>query len=371
MLSSWHSVAVQRFQLAGVKTQVVLGVGASELVERELSTLGAERALVLSTNGRRSLAESIAVQIGNRAAAVLAIAREHVPVQIAVLGRQEASLHRADALIPVGGGSTIGLAKAIALEHGLPIVAIPTTYSGSEMTPIWGLTEGGVKQTGRDDRVAAAAVLYDPILSRDLPASVAVPSAFNGLAHAVEALYAPGVDEDVLSWAEEAVKELASVIPALSSCSNDLAVRERALHGACLAGACAGRAPMGLHHKLCHVLGGAFGLPHAETHAALLPFVARFNLEAAPAARERLSRALGHADPAAALFDLARSSGVKVGLEGLGLSHDALDRVVQLAVAAPYPNPREITSGALRVLLEEAFAPGTGPRGDGLGHGTV
>lgn len=355
----WHSLAVQRFQLAGSKTtEIVLGAGASDLAERELSWLGADRALVLSTGGRRALAEDIAVQIGRRAVAVLSIAREHVPVEIAELGRKEASLHRADALVPVGGGSTVGLAKAIALEQALPILAIPTTYSGSEMTPFWGITGGGVKRTGRDDRVCAATVLYDPILSQNLPPAIAVPSAFNALAHAVEALYAPGVGEEVLGWAEEAVREIASVMPALSSGSNDLVARERALHGACLAGACVGRAAMGLHHKLCHVLGGSFGLPHAETHAALLPFVARFNLEAAPAARERLSRALGNDDPAAALVDLAQSSGVKLGLAKLGLPRDALERVLELATSGPYPNPREITKRELLTLLEEAFAPG-------------
>jgi len=286
---------------------------------------------------------------------VLAIAEEHVPLEIAERGRAEAARHRADALVPVGGGSTIGLAKAIALEHPMPILALPATYSGSEMTPIWGLTQGGVKRTGRDERVRAACVLYDPVLSRHLPAAVAVPSAFNALAHAVEALYAPDADAEALGWAEEAARELVQGLPALAAGSDDLAARERVLHGACLSGACLGRASMALHHKLCHVLGGSFGLPHAETHAALLPYVARFNLEASPGARERLGRALGTHDPVAALFDLARSAGVALGLAHLGLHRSALDRVVELATAAPYPNPRAVTPEALRGLLEEAY----------------
>lgn len=346
---------MRRFRLTGSTTEIVLGAGASGLAEQELSRVGASRAVILSTSRRRSLGERIAAEVGDRAVAVLAIAEEHVPIELARVARRETALHRADALVPVGGGSTMGLAKAIVLEQALSIVAIPTTYSGSEMTPVWGLTEGGIKRVGRDERVSAASVLYDPVLSQHLPPSVAVPSAFNALAHAVEALYAPSVDDEVLGWAEEAVRELARSLPALSSGSDDLAARERALHGACLAGACLRRAAMGLHHQLCHVLGGSFGLPHAETHAALLPFVARLNLEASPSARERLSRALGAPDPAQALLELARSSGVKLGLERLGLAPAALDSVVELAMAAPYPNPRAVTAAELRKLLEEAL----------------
>jgi maleylacetate reductase len=345
---------MQRFQL-GSKTHVILGAGASGLAHEELARVGARRALVLSTSRRRAEAERVAGNLGASAISMLAIAEEHVPLGIAVQGRREAARVSADVLVPIGGGSTVGLAKAIALEQPLPILAIPTTYSGSEMTPIWGLTDAGVKRTGRDERVRAAAVLYDPVLSRTLPPAVAVPSAFNALAHAVEALYAPDADAEAVAWALDAVRALVDSIPALSAGSDALEPREAALRGACLAGACLGRTSMGLHHKLCHVLGGSFGMPHAETHAALLPYIAKLNLDAAPAARERLGGVLATDDPAGALLALAKSAGVTLGLGALGLQRAALDRVVELATGAPYPNPRAVTPEALRGLLEAAY----------------
>jgi alcohol dehydrogenase class IV len=351
-----HNQRVRRFRLPGISTEIALGPGASDLVGEELGRLSGRRALVLSTSRRRAEADRIAAELQGRSAFVLAIAEEHVPVGVAERARTEAAEGAADVLVAVGGGSTIGLAKAIALEQPVPIIAVPTTYSGSEMTPIWGLTQDGLKRTGRDERVRAASVLYDPVLSRYLPANVAVPSAFNALAHVVEALYASDADGDVLAWAEEAAREIVETLPALVRASDDLGLRERALRGACLAGACLGRATMGLHHKLCHVLGGTFGLPHAETHTALLPYVARFNLETAPAARARLGGAIGDGDPEAALFRITRSAGVTLGLGRLGLPRGALDRVVEIATAAPFPNPRAVTPEALRALLEDAYA---------------
>jgi alcohol dehydrogenase class IV len=250
----------------------------------------------------------------------------------------------------------VGLAKAIALTLELPIIALPTTLSGSEMTPVWGITEAGVKRTGRDERVRPHSVLYDPRLSLGLPPGVAVPSAFNAIAHAVESLYAPEADAELLDLAEEAVRLLVDGLPSLSAGTRDTAARALSLHGACLAGACLARASMGLHHKLCHVLGGTFGLPHATTHAVLLPYVARFNLEAAPAARARLARALGATDPARALLDLGARAGVPRSLASLGLERESLDEAAALATAKPYPNPREVSASDVRSILEAAYA---------------
>jgi maleylacetate reductase len=308
---------------------------------------------VLATARRAQAAETVSHRLGRRSAGVLATAAEHVPVEIVRHARSEARLRGADGLVPVGGGSTIGLAKAIALELALPIVALPTTFSGSEMTPIWGITEDSVKQTGRDERARAACVLYDPRLSQSLPASVAIPSAFNALAHAVEALYAPEADAEILDQAEEAARYLVEAVAAFAAGSTDVGLRERAFRGACLAGACLGRTSMGLHHKLCHVLGGAFGLPHAPTHAVLLPYVARYNLEAAPEARMRLGRALGAEDPVEALFAIVAKAFPR-SLASLGLGQDDTTRVAELATANPYPNPRPVSTADVRALLDEA-----------------
>jgi alcohol dehydrogenase class IV len=334
---------------------VLLGEGAAELVHAQAERLGVERALVLATSRRTAAAERISATLGPRSAGVLGVAREHVPSEIVIQGRSEASERSADGLVAVGGGSTIGLAKAIALELALPIIAIPTTFSGSEMTPVWGITEGGVKRTGRDERARAASVLYDPQLSLALPASVAVPSAFNAIAHAVEALYAPEADTELLALAEDAIKSLAHSLSALATGSSEIALREQGFYGACLAGACLGRASMGLHHKLCHVLGGSFDLPHALTHAVLLPYVARFNLEAAPDARARLARALGAGDAVRTLFELSAQHGVPPSLASLGLAVNALDRAAELATERPYPNPRPVSTADVRELLERAY----------------
>jgi maleylacetate reductase len=333
---------------------VLLGDGAAELVHANAERLGLSRVLVLATARRAQAAEEVSLRLGARSAGVLATAAEHVPLEIVAHARSEARRRGADGLAPVGGGSTIGLAKAIALELALPIVALPTTFSGSEMTPIWGITDNSVKRTGRDDRVRAACVLYDPRLSQSLPPSVAVPSAFNGLAHAVEALYAPEANAEILDLAEEAARYLVEAVAAFAAASTDPALREMAFRGACFAGACLGRTSMGLHHKLCHVLGGTFGLAHAPTHAVLLPYVARFNLGAAPDARTRLARALGAEDPVDALFALVATAYPRT-LASLGLGEDAIARAADLATATPYPNPRPASNADVRALLEAAY----------------
>jgi alcohol dehydrogenase class IV len=346
---------VIRRLLPGFVPAVFLGEGAMELVVTEVERLGASRALVIATPRRTTAAEEVSALLGARSTGVLATAVEHVPIQTAEQGRAEATSRRADALVAVGGGSTVGLAKAIALSLGLPIIALPTTFSGSEMTPVWGLTENHVKRTGRDERVRARAVLYDPRLSLGLPAAVAVPSAFNGLAHAVEALYAPEADAEILDLAEEAVRLLVEGIPALAAASPDARLRALSFHGACLAGACLARTTMGLHHKLCHVLGGTFGLPHAPTHAVLLPHVARFNLESAPEARARLARALRTPDPVRALFELGAATGIPPSLSSLGLTRSAIDEAAELATAKPYPNPRKASTEDVRGILRDAY----------------
>jgi maleylacetate reductase len=346
---------VIRELLPGNVPSVHLGAGAIDRVVTEIDGGGFRRALVLSTPRRTALAARVSSLLAARSLGLLAIAEEHVPMDVARRGRVEATARGADVLVAVGGGSTVGLAKAIALEHGLPYVALPTTFSGSEMTPVWGITEGAVKRTGRDERVRARAVLYDPALSVELPPSVAVPSAFNALAHAVEAAYAPEATPELLDLAESAVRCLGRGIPALVARSKDLGLRELALEGACYAGACLSRASMGLHHKLCHVLGGTFGLSHAATHAVLLPYVARFNLEAAKEASARLARALGSPDPAGALLLLAKASGVPRSLADVGLSADAIDRAAALVTAAPYPNPRPVSAADVRAVLEAAL----------------
>jgi alcohol dehydrogenase class IV len=279
----------------------------------------------------------------------------HVPIETAREARIEATRIGADCAVAIGGGSTTGLGKAIALESGLPIVAIPTTYAGSEMTSIYGLTEAGVKKTGRDARVLPRTVIYDPELSLTLPIGLTVSSGLNAIAHAAEGLYAFDGNPILSLMAEEGIRATAAALPRLSIDLTDLDARGDALYGAWLCGAVLGAVSMGLHHKLCHTLGGSFNLPHAEVHTVVLPHALAYNAAQAPEAIRRIARALGTESAAAGVFDLAQRLGAPVALKDIGMPADGLDRAADLAVQTPYPNPRPLERAAIRALLQRAF----------------
>lgn len=255
-----------------------------------------------------------------------------------------------------------GLGKAVALLQGLPVVAMPTTFAGSEMTPVWGLTEAGHKRTGRDPRVLPRLVIYDVDLVAGLPHATAVTSALNAMAHAAEALYAPDGSPVVSLLAEEGARSLAAALDALGRDAADLAAWELALRGAWFSGSCLGATTMSLHHKICHVLGGTLGLPHSAVHAAVLPAVLAFNLPAAPRAAEALERALDDADPARRVWELGRTTTISPGLAGLGMRWEDCATVAAEVCAAPYANPRPVGLAAVTRIVEEAWA-GSAPTG--------
>lgn len=284
---------MRTFVYQGLPSRVVFGDGALQHLGEEIEKLGAERALLLSTPDQRELAERLAGLLGSRSAGVYPEAVMHVPLEVARAARAEAARRRADCCIAVGGGSTIGLGKAIALESGLPILAVPTTYAGSEMTPIWGLTEDRLKKTGRDTRVLPKTVIYDPQLTLSLPPAVSACSGMNAMAHAVEALYAEDANPIIGLMAEESIRSLAQALPRVVEHPADREARGQALYGAWLAGVCLGSVGMAIHHKLCHTLGGTFNLPHAQAHAVVLPHAAHYNREAAASALARVARVLG------------------------------------------------------------------------------
>lgn len=336
-------------------SRVVFGSGSLQQLGREIELLGARRALVLCTPEQTDAARRVADLLGDRAAGIFARAGMHVPIETARDARAEARRLGADCAVAIGGGSTTGLGKAIALDSGLPILAIPTTYAGSEMTPIYGLTEGGVKKTGRDPRVLPRTVIYDPELTLDLPLRMTVTSALNAIAHAAEGLYAHDGNPIMALMAEEGIRATASALPRLSANPHDLAARADALYGAWLCGTVLGAVAMGLHHKLCHTLGGSFNLPHADVHTVILPHALAYNAEHAPQAMERIARALGSADAASGVFRLAAEHGAPTSLAAIGMPADGLDRAADLAVLSPYPNPRPLERAALRLLLQRAF----------------
>jgi maleylacetate reductase len=352
---------MRNFVYNGLPSRVVFGPGSLLHLEREIDLLGATRALVLSTPEQAALAQQVADRLGRRAAGLFARAAMHVPIETAREARDEARRLGADCAIAIGGGSTTGLGKVIALDSGLPILAIPTTYAGSEMTPIYGITEAGLKRTGKDARVLPRTVIYDPELTLSLPVAMSVSSGMNAIAHAAEGLYAQDSNPVMNLMAEEGIRAIARALPGIRRRADDVQARGDALYGAWLCGAVLGNVGMALHHKLCHTLGGSFNLPHAEVHTVVLPQAMAFNAEAAPEAMARIARALGstgQASAAAGLFDLARDNGAPVALKDIGMKADCLDRAADLAVSNPYWNPRPFgptQRDAIRQLLQRAY----------------
>jgi alcohol dehydrogenase class IV len=346
---------MRAFTYTALPTRVVFGVGALDKVGDEIERLGAQRALVLSTPEQRASAEDVARRIGSRAAGIYAKAVMHTPIETAEDARRVAAQLQADCCVAIGGGSTTGLGKAIALTSSLPILAIPTTFAGSEMTPIQGITADGVKKTVRDLRMLPKTVVYDPTLLLTLPARIAGPSGINGIAHAVEALYAQEANPITSIMAEESIRALAHSLPTVVREPQNLEARAEALYGAWLAGLCLGTVGMALHHKLCHTLGGSFNLPHAETHTIVLPHATRYNAPAAPQAMQRIARALGVQDAASGLYDLAMAVDAPLSLEAIGMPKEGIDRAADLAVTNPYWNPQPLERGAIRALLQAAW----------------
>ncbi|MBV9626654.1 MAG: maleylacetate reductase [Xanthobacteraceae bacterium] len=347
---------MRSFTYTQLPGRVVFGVGALDHLPREIELLGATRALVLSTPEQEVQAENVAKRLGTRCAGVFPRAVMHVPIEVARAARDEAKRLGADCAVAIGGGSTTGLGKAIALESALPILAIPTTYAGSEMTPIYGLTEGGLKKTGRDRKVLPKTVIYDPTLTLGLPVGLSVTSGFNAIAHAAEGLYAEDANPIMSLMAEDGIRALAHGLPAIVKNPKDLEARSECLYGAWLCGAVLGAVGMALHHKLCHVLGGTWNLPHAETHTVVLPHALAYNADAAPDAMRRLERALGAPRAAQGVYDLMKALGAPLALKDIGMKQAELDRAAELATTSPYFNPRPIDRQGIRALLDNAFS---------------
>jgi maleylacetate reductase len=346
---------MQSFVYDQPATRVIFGVGSLDRLAEEVKRLGARRAIVLSTPEQRGDAENVARRLGDVSAGIYAEAVMHVPIEVARAARDIARERDADCYVAIGGGSTIGLGKAIALETGMPIVAIPTTFAGSEMTPIYGLTEGGLKKTGRDRKVLPRTVLYDPTLTLTLPAKIAGPSGMNAMAHCIEGLYAQDANPIMTLFAAEGIRALSRSLPVVVNEPTNLKARSDALYGAWLAGTVLGNVGMAIHHKLCHTLGGTFNLPHAETHTIVLPHAIAFNREAAPEAMRIAADALGVHDAARGVYDLAARLAAPLALKDIGMPADGLDRAARLATENPYYNPRPVEYSGVRRLLENAF----------------
>ncbi|MCJ8507118.1 maleylacetate reductase [Rhizobium lemnae] len=334
--------------------RVIFGFGTTRQLPEEVARLGASRALILSTPPQKGQAEQLAALLGGAAAGVFAGAVMHTPVHVSEQAVALASQKRVDAIVAIGGGSTTGLAKAIALRTGLPQVVLPTTYAGSEMTPILGETNEGIKKTQTTPKVLPQVVIYDVEQTMSLPITLSGTSGMNAIAHAVEALYARDSNPVISVLALEAIAALARALPKIAQDPGDRDARFDALHGAWLCGTCLGAVGMALHHKLCHTLGGSFDLPHAETHTIVLPHALAYNAPSIPEVIASLETIFGE-EPALALQKLARSVGAPISLAEIGMPADGLDRATEIALTNSYWNPRPLEAGPIRQLMQRAF----------------
>ena len=343
------------FVFPGLTTRVVFGHGTLAQVDEEVARLGRSRALVLSTPHQQAQAQALAATLGPRAAGVFAGATMHTPVEVTEAAVAAYAASGADCVVSLGGGSTTGLGKAIAIRTGADQVVIPTTYAGSEMTDILGETSGGEKTTRRDPAIRPEVVVYDVDLTLTLPLALTVTSALNAIAHAMEGFYAPDRNPVTEALSRDAVIALNEALPALALNPQDRDARAKALYAAWGCSLTLGQVSMALHHKLAHVLGGSFGLPHAETHAVLLPHTTSYNEPAVGDLLKPIADTFGHGSAGRGLWHFAKTTGAPLRLSDLGLTEGDLDRAAEIATKNPYANPRPVTRDGIRHLLQQAF----------------
>lgn len=344
------------FHYQSTAQRVVFGTATLNDLPAEIRRLDLRRVLVVSTPGHAARASQVVEGLGDLCAGTFAKARMHTPVEVTDEVMTRVRDLAIDGTVAVGGGSAIGLTKAIALRTDLPQLVIPTTYAGSEATSNLGETRDGKKRSVKDPRVLPEVIVYDVALTRSLPVPLSCASGLNAMAHAVEGLWAKDANPVSSLLAEEGIRELGAALPRIAEDPGDDEARSRALYGAWLSGMVLNATSMALHHRLCHVLGGAFDLSHADTHAILLPHVVAYNAPGAPSAVARVARALGADDAAAGLFDVLRAGGGPVALRDIGMPADGIGRAVDILMQEPPWNPQPITRDGVGGLLERAWA---------------
>lgn len=352
---------MQSFVYNALPSRVIFGSGTISRLKFEIERAGCHRAFLLSTPEQTDSLRQIAAALGPLAAGSFTQAAMHTPTEVTERALNHALECSADCTISFGGGSSTGLGKAIALRTDLIQIAVPTTYAGSEVTPIIGETKDGVKVTQRSLKVLPEIVIYDVDFTLSLPQRLSVTSGTNAIAHAVEALYAEDRNPVISMMAEQAISAMGRALPAIIADPQNRNARAEALYGAWLCGVCLGSVGMALHHKLCHVIGGAFDLPHADTHTVILPYAMAYNAKAAPEADMTVARALEGNDGTSALVELGVRLGSPRSLKSLGMPEAGIDRAADLAVQNPYWNPRPIEREAVRALIAAAWA-GDPPR---------
>lgn len=373
--------------------EVMFGAGSVARLGEAADRHGWRRLLLCAspTLRRDGHARAVEEALGARLAATFDRVRPHVLEEDVAEALALAEAAHVDAIVGLGGGSAIGIAKAVSFgleerrggregaptrpdhEPLVPVAAIPTTYAGSEMTPVYGVTrhEGGAarKVTVTDPRIAPRLVVYDPELTLDLAPELTASTGINALAHCVEALYSITRNPLATAAARAGIETIAGALPRCRAAGADLEARGDLLAGAYLAGTALATVAMGLHHGLCHVLGGTAGVPHGVANAIILPHAMRFNLEVTAPALALAAPALGfhtsgQSDVAAAA---AATAGVATLIERLGLPRhlrevgvaaDDLPRLAEIALLsrAVRNNPRPVRDAAeIEALLRAAW----------------
>ncbi len=337
--------------------RVVFGAGARKSLAAEAEALGAERILIIADQATDAVASEISAILGDRVAGRFDEVAQHVPLQLARSAAATAREAGADTVLTIGGGSATGFGKAVVLEAGIRQIAVPTTYAGSEMTPIWGVSDGDRKQVGVDAAAKPALVVYDPELTLTLPAAIAGPSGMNALAHAVEALYGPGANPFISFMALESIRVMYRGLPAVAVEPGDLAARTDVLYGAYLGGVVLGTGGTALHHKTCHVLGGMFNLDHGGMNAAVLGHALAYNAPAIGGIIDDIAAVIDApaGEVPAAFFDLAGAIGAPTSLEALGMPAGGLDEATRRVVIEAAANVRPPTEDGIRQMLDDAF----------------
>ncbi len=335
--------------------RIVFGVGAVSKLGAEIAALDGSRVMIACTAGAKQRIQPVVEALGATCVGVFDEVRPHCPEEVVLAAIERFRALDADCLVSIGGGSSIDTGKPLAVETGKPTIAVPTTYSGAEVTPNYGIVIGGRKKGHRDERAVPRTVIYDPEMTVNLSPYATAISGMNSLAHCVEALY-PAVPNPIATlFAKEGIAALSAGLPASVNVSDDLAARTLALYGAYLGGTVVTLVGIALHHRTCHVLGGSYGISHGEANSVMLPHATAFNAPAAPAAMAVLGAALGSDDPAATLYDLAESMGAPTNLKSLGMQEGDLDAAAEQAIEVTAYNPRPLEFGPVRAMLQDAY----------------
>lgn len=353
------------FTLEPSPIRVVFGAGRAGETAAEVARLGARRVLFCTTRGGVARSRAILDALGDVVAGIFDGAEPHCPEPVLRAALARFGELGADGVVALGGGSTVGLGKFLRVESGKPCIMLPTTYSGSEQTPILGMKVGEEKRTRVDPGCMPSTVIYDPLLTLGLSAHDTATIGMNSLAHCVEGLYPKQPDAVAALLAEEGIRRHALGLERSVQAPDDLEARSEAMFGGYLGGVVIRITGLAIHHRICHVLGGHYGIAHGDSNSVILPQATAYNAAAAPAAMAAIRRALGVGDAACGLFDLAVRMGAPTDLRSLGMPASDIPACAEEIVRTLKYNPRPADVPSVIRLLDNAWHGRRPGEGDG------